>query len=136
VLTLMVIFCVPLMIAVLFVPAGSALFLIGLCACFFLLLASYGPAMALLQAFSPRHMWATTTGLTMLGINVFAIAIGNLGAGAVSDHLRVTGAGAPLTTVLLGLFVLVGLSLPFFWRVSRCGDERLRAARDTSVVAH
>jgi hypothetical protein len=38
--------------------------------------------------------------------------------------------------VLLGLFVLVGLSLPLFWRVSRCGDERLRAASDTSVVAH
>jgi len=45
--------------------------------------------------------------------------------------------------VLAGLLVLhvlagqlVGLSLPFFWRVSRCGDERLRAARDTSVVAH
>jgi len=99
----MVIFCVPLMIAVLFVPAGSALFFIGLCACLFLLLASYGPSIALIQAFSPRHMWATASGLTLLGISVFAIAIGNLGAGAASDHLRATGAGAPLTTVLLGL---------------------------------
>jgi 4-hydroxy-3-methylbut-2-en-1-yl diphosphate synthase IspG/GcpE len=111
-------------------------FFIGLCAGFFLLLATYGPALALLQVFAPRHMWATATGLTMLGINVFAIAIGNLAAGAVSDQLRASGAGAPLTKVMLGLYVLVGLSLPFFWRVSRCGDERLRAERDTSVVAH
>jgi MFS family permease len=136
VLALMVLFCVPLMIAAVFAPAGSAVFFVGLCACFFLLLACYGPAMALMQAFSPRHMRATTTGMTMPGINVFAIAIGNLAAGTVSDQLRASGAGALLTTVLLGLFVLVGLSLPLFWRVSRCGDERLRAASDTSVVAH
>jgi predicted MFS family arabinose efflux permease len=136
VLMLMVLVCVPLMIAAVFVPTGTAVFFIGLCAGFFLLLASYGPAMALLQAFSPRHMWATTTGLTMLGINVFAIAMGNLAAGAASDHLRAIGVDAPLTKVLLGLYVLVGLSLPFFWRASRCGDERLSAARDTSVVAH
>jgi predicted MFS family arabinose efflux permease len=136
VLTLMVLICVPLMIAALFVPAGSAVFFIGLCAGFFLLLATYGPALALLQVFAPRHMWATATGLTMLGINVFAIAFGNLTAGAVSDQLRASGAGAPLTKVMLGLYVLVGLSLPFFWRVSRSGDERLSAERDTSVVAH
>jgi asparagine N-glycosylation enzyme membrane subunit Stt3 len=72
----------------------------------------------------------------MMGINVFAIAIGNLAAGASSDYLRSIGAVAPLTTVLLGLNILIGLSLLFFWRVSRCGDERLRAGRDASIVAH
>jgi predicted MFS family arabinose efflux permease len=136
VMTLMVLVCVPLMVIALFVQAGSAVFYLGLCAGFFLMLACYGPSIALIQAFAPRHMWATTTGLTMLGINVFAIAIGNLVAGATVDHLRATGAGAPLTTVLLVLNCLVGLSLLFFWRVARSGDERLRAERDTSVVAH
>lgn len=136
VLTLMVLICAPLMLAALFVPAGSAVFFLGLCAGFFLPLASYGPCMALIQAFSPGHMLATAAGLTMLGINVFAIALGNLGAGAASDMLRASGAGAPLTTVLVVLNALVGLSLLFFWRVSRCGDERLHAERDPSVVAH
>ena len=136
VLTLLVLACVPLMITALFVQPGSAVFFIGLCAGFFLPLASYGPALALIQAFSPSHMRATAAGLTMLSINIFAIAIGNLGAGAVSDHLRASGAGAPLTTVLLALNILIGASLWFFWRVSRCGDARLRAERDNLVVAH
>ena len=136
VLTLMVLICAPLMLAALFVPAGSAVFFLGLCAGFFLPLASYGPCMALVQAFSPSHMLATAAGLTMLGINVFAIALGNLGAGAASDLLRARGADEPLTTVLLGLNALVALSLLYFWRVSRCGDERLRAGRDASIIAH
>jgi predicted MFS family arabinose efflux permease len=136
VLTLMVLVCVPLMVTTLFVPAGSTVLFLGLCAGFFLMLACYGPSLALLQALAPRHMWATTMGLTMLGINVFAIAIGNLVAGATVDYLRASGATAPLTTVLLALNSLVGLSLLFFWRVSRSGDERLKAERDTSVVAH
>ncbi len=136
VLSLMVLCCVPLMIAALLVPPGSAVLYVGLCAGFFLPLATYGPSLALIQAFSPSHMRATATGLTMMGINVFAIAIGNLAAGALSDHLRSIGAAAPLTTVLLGLNILIGLSLLFFWRVSRCGDARLHAERDRSVVAH
>jgi predicted MFS family arabinose efflux permease len=136
VLSLLVLCCVPLMIAALLVPADSPALYLGLCAGFFLPLATYGPSLALIQAFSPSHMRATATGLTMLGINVFAIAIGNLSAGAASDHLRAIGAATPLTTVLLGLNLLIGLSLLFFWRVSRCGDARLRAERDTSIVAH
>lgn len=136
VLSLMVLGCVPLMITALVVPIGSPMLFVGLCAGFFLPLASYGPSIALIQAFSPAHMRATTTGLTMLCINVFAIAIGNLAAGALSDHLRANGAAAPLTTVLLCVNILVGLALLFFWRVSRCGDRRLYAERDASVVAH
>jgi predicted MFS family arabinose efflux permease len=136
VLTLMVLVCAPLMVTALLVPADSSMLFVGLCAGFFLMLACYGPALALMQALSPRSMWATTMGLTMLGINVFAIAVGNLAAGAAVDHLRASGAEAPLTTVLLALNALVGLSLLFFWRVSRCGDERLRAGRDASIVAH
>lgn len=132
----MVLSCVPLMIATLLVPANSAVLFLGLCAGFFLPLATYSPSLALIQAFSPSHMRGTATGLTMLGINVFAIAIGNLAAGAISDHLRSIGAATPLTTVLLGLNILIGLSLLFFWRVSRCGDPRLRAERDKSIVAH
>lgn len=136
VLSLMVLGCVPLMISALFVPAASPLLFVGLCAGFFLPLATYGPSIALIQAFSPGHMRATATGLTMLCINVFAIAIGNLAAGALSDHLRASGAAAPLTTVLLGVNILIGLSLLFFWRVSRCGDARLRAERDKALVVH
>lgn len=136
VLSLLVALCVPLTIAALFAPPKSFVFYLGLCAGLFLTLATYGPSLALIQAFAPANMRATASGATMMGINVFAIAIGNLGAGMLSDHLRAGGASAPLTTVLLCLNILVGCALLFYWKVSRSGDPRLHAERDKSVVAH
>jgi MFS family permease len=136
VLTLLVALCVPLTIAALFVPAKTVVFYVGICAGLFLTLATYGPSIALIQAFTPANMRATSTGATMMGINIFAIAFGNLGAGMLSDHLRASGAGTPLTTVLLCLNILVGCALLFYWKVSRSGDPRLQAARDPAVVAH
>src|SRR5262249_24348415 len=65
--------CAPMMIASRLVPGGSVLFYVGLCAGFFLPLALYGPALALIQGLTPVHMRSTITGMTMLLINVFAI---------------------------------------------------------------
>jgi MFS family permease len=136
VLCLMVLVCVPLMIGALFATSGTPFFYVGLCAGFFLPLATYGPALALVQSLAPGHMHATATGVTMMSINILAIAIGNLAAGMLSDSLRATGYSQPLTIVLLVINLIIGLSLFIFWRVSRSGDARLRAERDTSLVAH
>ncbi|MFO1285823.1 MAG: 3-keto-5-aminohexanoate cleavage protein [Rubrivivax sp.] len=59
-------------------PRGGrfASLLVGLCAGFFLPLATYGPSLALVQGLTPAAMRSTVTGFTMLLINVFAIAIG------------------------------------------------------------
>ena len=99
-------------------------------------LAVYGPANALIQALTPVNMRSTVTGAVMMLINVIAIAIGNLSVGVVSDRLVQYGSSVALTTVLVATDLLVFLSLLFFWRASRSGDERLCVAIDKSLVLH
>lgn len=98
---LLIAVCGPLMVMSRLVAADSPLLLVGLCAGFFLPLATYGPSLALVQGLTPAAMRSTVTGFTMLLINVFAIAIGNVLAGAASDRLAGSGAGNALTLVLL-----------------------------------
>lgn len=111
--------CGPLMVASRFAPAGSALFYVGLCAGFFLPLALYGPALALIQGLTPPAMRSTVTGFTMLSINVVAIALGNGVLGAISDRLAQAGAAQPLTTVLLASDLLAACGGIFFALAAR-----------------
>lgn len=126
--------CAPPMIAYRFAPAGSALFYIGMCAGFFLPLATYGPANALIQGLMPERMRSTITGVTMMLINLFAIAIGNVAVGAVSDRLGAAGAARPLTTVLLATDVLVLLAALLFALAAR--GPRVGAAAPVIATAH
>ncbi|HVN33836.1 MAG TPA: MFS transporter [Casimicrobiaceae bacterium] len=125
--------CTPLMIVARFVPAGSVLLYIGLCASFFLPLSLYGPALALIQGLTPPQMRSTVTGVTMMLINVIAIAIGNLAAGAASDRLAEAGWGSPLTAVVLAsdLFVLLGA---LFFALAARGPKVDSAP--SGVIAH
>lgn len=134
VLALMVLVCAPLMLAYRFATPGSALFYVGMCAGFLLPLANYGPANALIQALTPVKMRSTITGVTMMLINVFAIAIGNVAVGAVSDRMVVNGSSVALTTVLVATDLLVFLALWFYWRASVSGDAHPADAMDKSVV--
>jgi predicted MFS family arabinose efflux permease len=131
-MVLLVLLCGPLMIAYRLVPAGSALFYVGMCAGFFLPLAMYGPANALIQGLTPPHMRSTVTGFTMLLINVFAIAIGSLAVGAVSDRLSASGSGNALTAVLLATDVLAIASVVFFALAAR--GPRLQSVPSGAVV--
>lgn len=133
-LVLLVALCGPLMIAYRFVPAGSALFYVGMCAGFFLPLATYGPALALIQGLTPNHMRSTVTGFTMLTINILAIAIGNLAVGAVSDRMTAAGSTHALTTVLLATDILAISAALFFALAAR--GPRLATVRPGVVVAH
>lgn len=132
-LVLLVLLCGPLMLAHRFAAPGSALFYAGLCAGFFMPLAAYGPANALIQGLTPDRMRSTVTGLTMLLINVFAIAIGNLAVGAVSDRLAAGGSAQPLTLVLLATDALAIASVVFFALAAR-GPRP--AAVASAVAAH
>lgn len=132
-LVLLIALCGPLMVAYRFAPAGSALFYVGMCAGFFLPLATYGPALALFQGRTPSHMRSTVTGFTMLAINVFAIALGNALAGAVSDRLAAAGSTVALTTVLLATDVLVITGALFFALAARGPRLEMGSA---PVVAH
>jgi len=118
-MALLVALCGPLMIAYRFVPAGSAVFYVGMCAGFFLPLALYGPANALIQGLMPPHMRSTITGCVMLLINVFAIALGNLAVGSVSDWLTAHGSTNALTVVLLATDLVATLAVVFFALAAR-----------------
>jgi predicted MFS family arabinose efflux permease len=118
-LALLVAICGPLMLTYRFVDPGSPLFYVGMAASIFLPLSAYGSALAIVQGELPARMRSTAAGATMLCINVFAIAIGNLSAGAVSDRLAQAGFAAPLTAVLVGLDVIAMSSILLFMAAAR-----------------
>jgi hypothetical protein len=105
-----------------------------MCAGFFLPLATYGPSLALIQGLTPNKMRSTVTGFTMLLINVFAVAIGNVMVGTVSDRMTAAGSTNALTLVLLATDVLVITAAIFFALAAR--GPRLEATPPGVVVAH
>lgn len=119
-MALLVALCVPLMIAGRVSAAGSPLFYLGLCLGFLLPLALYGPSLSLILELAPPALRATMTGMTMLLINVFAIAAGNLLAGAAIDRLSSAGVARPLTALMLASDLLAGAALLCYWRAARC----------------
>jgi len=119
VLAVLVILCMPLIIASRLASAGSTLMYVGLCANAFLPLAVYGPALGVIQGRSPAHLRATVTGVQMMAINVFAIALGNLALGALSDALVQFGYPHALTVTLLTGDFLALLALPLFVGAAR-----------------
>ncbi|MGF6612436.1 MFS family permease [Paraburkholderia sp. WSM4175] len=129
-MALLVVICAPMMLAYRFVPAGSPLFYIGMCAGFFLPLAVYGPAAAAITSMAPQKMRSTIFGFTMLSINVFAFAIGNMVVGMVADHFIEAGATAPLTGVLIATDVLAISSALFFALAARATGRQRAAAME------
>ena len=130
---LLIIFCGPWMVAYRLADPGSALFYAGMCAGFFLPLATYGPSMAVIQGLTPPAMRSTVTGFTMLLINIFAIAAGNLAVGSISDRLAADGSTDALTSVLLATDILAIAGAAFFALAAR-GPRVEVAPRD--VIAH
>ena len=134
-MVLLVAICGPLMIAYRFAPPSSALFYVGMCAGFFLPLALYGPTNTVILSQAPVHMRATISGFSMLLINVFAITIGNLAVGMISDRLARSGASAPLTFALLGTDVLAIMSALCFLVAARIGPRTDTAPGQAGPVA-
>jgi predicted MFS family arabinose efflux permease len=119
VLALLVAVSGPLILLHMVVEPGGVLFYLGMEATFFLPLATCGSALAIIQSELPARMRATAVGVAILGINVFAIAIGNLAAGVASDWLTRAGHGRPLTVVLIGMYAVVMASLALFIAAAR-----------------
>ena len=109
----------PLILLHMFVEPGGILFYLGMAASFFLPLATCGSALAIIQSELPSGIRATAVGVAILGINVFAIALGNLAGGAASDWLTRAGHGNPLTIVLVGMYAVVMASLAMFLAAAR-----------------
>jgi len=114
VISLLIAIGLPLMLLCRLSTPLSPLFYAGLCASFFLPMAVYGPANALVQSFTPPEMRSTVTGFAMLAINLFAISLGNFMAGTVIDEMLAAGFSHPYTAALLATDAVAGLALPLF----------------------
>lgn len=124
---LLVVACVPMMVASRFSSLHSPLLMAGVAAGFFLPFAVYGSSLALIQSNVVPGLRATVMGLTMTCLNVIAIAIGTLLAGWVSDLLVKAGYAGPLTKILLGTDGIVAMSSVVYFMVMR------RLTRDVPV---
>lgn len=111
--------CVPLMLACRVAPVGSTLFYAGLAASCFLPISVYGSSLALIQSRMPPSMRSTTVGFSMMSLNVVALALGSLAAGAASDHMAAQGHPAPLTTVLIVMDGVLALAVVFYFAAAR-----------------
>jgi hypothetical protein len=69
----------------------------------------------------------------MLVINVFAVAIGNAAAGAVSDRRAAAGATHPLTTVLIATDLIVIAGAVFFALAARARASWQRRAVSSRI---
>jgi len=123
-MVILVLLCSAPMIAYRFATPGSAVFYIGMCAGFFLPLALYGPVNAAIMSLVPEQTRATVTGFSMLCVNVFAIAIGNLAAGWAIDFLGAQGVASPITRVVLATDVLGICSALFFALAARASTRQ------------
>lgn len=111
--------CVPLMLASRVVAADSALLYLGLAASAFLPFSVYGSVLSLIQGSVPAHLRASIVGFTMMCLNVVAMALGTVLLGYVSDQLAAAGVAQPLTKVLMGTDVALGLAALCFGLAAR-----------------
>ncbi|MFM0658385.1 MFS transporter [Paraburkholderia sediminicola] len=132
-MTWLVALCAAPMIAYRFAAPGSVVFYVGMCAGFFLPLALYGPVNAATMSMVPQQTRSTVTGFTMLCINVFAIAIGNLVAGWAVDFLGTLGVPSPLTHVVLATDVIAITSVLCFALAARAVARGAPAMRECSI---
>ncbi|SEK08944.1 Sugar phosphate permease [Paraburkholderia diazotrophica] len=134
-MALLVLVCAPLILSYRFVPVGSPVFYVGMCAGFFLPMAVYGSALSAITGMTPARMRSTVTGFTMLLINVFALAIGTVVIGMLADHLKRAGSTAPLTVVLFLSDVLAISSALWFALAARAsGRQRAPATENVQPV--
>jgi len=102
--------------------ADSPLFLIGMTGSILFMTVLYGLVFAVVEELLPQRLKATSTGLNMLLINVFAIGLVSLAIGYVSDRLFAAGSALSWTWPLIGADGLALMAIP-------CAFLAMRAAR-------
>lgn len=120
--------CLPLMLASRLAANDSALLYAGLAASAFLPFSIYGSVLCLIQGSVPVRLRASIVGFTIMCVNVLALALGTLLLGLLSDRLAAAGAASPLTTVMFGSDLAVGVAIVCFALAARvlarsaCGE--------------
>lgn len=118
-----------------FAPTDSLAFYVGLCASFYLPMAVYGPANAMLQGLTPARSRSLLTGFNILIINVVAVAIGTSLVGIFSDKLKAAGSTHPLSTAMIGADIAT-LCAVFFFAMAAVHLRRTSAAVREPPLMH
>jgi predicted MFS family arabinose efflux permease len=108
---------------------GSPAFLIGMTSSILFMTALYGLFFAVIEELLPQRLKATSTGLNMLLINVFALGMVSLAIGYTSDRLLASGSALSWTLPLLAADALAMMAIP-------CAFLTMRSARVTEYVRH
>lgn len=97
----------------------SGAFLIGMAGSILFMTVLYGLVFAVIEELLPQRLKATSTGLNMLLINVFAIGAVSLAIGFASDRLAAAGSAQSWTWPLMGADALALLAIPCAWLAMR-----------------
>ena len=97
----------------------SAAFLVGMTGSILFMTVLYGLVFAVIEELLPQRLKATSTGLNMLLINVFAIGAVSLAIGFASDLLAAAGSAHSWTWPLMGADALALLALPCAYMAMR-----------------
>jgi predicted MFS family arabinose efflux permease len=115
----------PLLLCYRLAPGGSALFLAGMVGSILFMTVLYGPIFAVIEELLPAPLKATSTGLNMLLINIFAIGAVSLAIGIASDRLAAAGSAQSWTWPLLGADILALLAIPCAFLAMRSAGAAL-----------
>jgi hypothetical protein len=80
---------------------------------------AYGPVFSVLEEELPRHLVASSTGLSMLVINLFVIGGVTFTIGAVSQALQSMGVAQSWTIPMLGADCIALTACVLLWLASR-----------------
>lgn len=108
-------------------PGGSVPFYVGMVGSVLFMTVLYGPIFAVIEELLPQRLKATSTGLNMLLINIFALGAVSLAIGYASDRLVAAGSAHSWTWPLMAADALALLAIPFAYLAMR-GTREVNAA--------
>ncbi|MCZ8170175.1 MAG: MFS transporter [Novosphingobium sp.] len=109
----------PLLVLYRLTPGGTPLFLLGMAGSILFMTVIYGPIFAIIEELLPPRLKATSTGLNMLVLNIFAIGGGALVIGLASEWLLANGSARSWTLPLLGADAIALLAVLFIFLAMR-----------------
>ncbi len=109
----------PLLLCYRLAPGGSPLFMAGMVGSILFMTVLYGPIFAVIEELLPARLKATSTGLNMLLINIFAIGAVSFAIGFVSDRMVAEHAALSWTLPLMGADMIALLAIPCIFLAMR-----------------
>lgn len=109
----------PLILAFRLAPPLSLPFYIGMAASAVFIVGFYGPSFAIAQSELPSHLRATSTGVTMLALNLFVLGMLSFAIGVASDWLLRSGIAQSLTWPIVATDLVAFSAIPLLFAIPR-----------------